>query len=178
LAVPTPRNSKKLALVAVLAIVAIVAVAGYAFLASQQKNGTKGTLASLDGRNYWSYTVPVEYNMTTLTFRGVRFDFAYAISEASFSAYTEISHGTTVTSPCPPGAMAGASLCSQFVPQVRVAFPDGTVEYFNQATAANKTLTYQPPSSYPWLSAHVSPQVAIMLNTDAPTASLSFYISA
>lgn len=159
--------------------VAVIAVAALVLYQYQQSNGTKGTLVTLNGQSYWSTTVPVEYNLTSLTFRGVKFDFAYGFSlEGSWGPYTHITHSTQVTAPCPPGVAGGASLCSQFLPQVQVSFSDGSAEYFNRAAAANTTLTFHPPSSYPWFSTHTSPQVAIMLNTNAPTASLTLYVSA
>ena len=79
---------------------------------------------------------------------------------------------------CSPGIFAGASLCSQDLPQIQVTFPDGSVEYFNRVTAANATLTFHPPSSYPWFSVHTDPQVAITLNTHAPLAELTLFVSA
>lgn len=175
----TPRTGSKRRTI-VLAVVVVIAILAAALILYQyqQSNSAKGVTVTVDGSAYYSTTVPVTYNMSTLTFKGVRFDFAYIFTETpAVGPYKNWRNVTSVTAPCPPGAMGGASLCSEGLPQVQVTFPDGSVEYFNRATAVSSTVTYQRPSSYPWFSTHRNPEVAIMLNTNAPTASLTLYVS-
>ena len=168
----------------VVAVVVIV-VAALVLYQYQQRSGTKETTTTLNGSAtvtlnggiYYFTTVPVLANLTTLTFKGVVFSFTLGLAEQDFAPYTRIQGMTRVTVPCPPGIPGGAELCTEFLPQIQVSFPDGSVEYFNRATVVNTSVTYHPPSSYPWFSTHTDPQVAIMLDTNSPTASLTLYVS-
>ncbi len=163
----------------VVVAVAIIAVAALVLYQYQQSSGTKGEMVTLNGNTYYSTTVPISANLTTLTFKGIGFTFTLGIQEelSPPQPYTQFSGLTRVTVPCPPGVQGGAELCTEFLPQIQVSFPDGSVEYFNRATIVNTTVTYHPPASYPWFSTHTDPRVAIMLNTNSPTASLTLYVS-
>jgi hypothetical protein len=91
----------------------------------------------------------------------------------------------------------GGSICQGTLPQIKVTFSDGYYEYFNRVTVTYQTLTQtytsngtkvlvpyisvhwnsSPPTSYPWFSKHMNPQVAIALNKEPNSAYLTFYVS-
>ena len=192
--VVSSTGSKRTRIALGIVAVAVIVVVALVLYQYQQNSGTEGTSATpdgsatvtlsggttvtLDGSTYYSTTVPLLANLTTLSFKGIGFSFTLGlVAEQGFGLYTQIQGMKGVTVPCPPGVQGGAQLCTEFLPQIGVSFPDGSVEYFNQATVVNTSVTYHPPASYPWFSTHIDPRVAIMLNTNAPTASLTLYVS-
>jgi hypothetical protein len=170
-------GSKRVRIVVGVIVVVVIVVAALLLYQYQQGSGMKETTVTLNGSTYYSTTVPVLWNLTTLTFKGIVFSFTLGLAEQNFAPYTRIQGMTGVTVPCPPGTEGGIELCTEFLPQIQVSFPDGSVEYFNKATVVNTSVTYERPTSYPWFSIHTDPRVAIMLNTNAPTASLTLYVS-
>ena len=141
-----------------------------------QVNG-EVTATTLDGKSYYMITVPVSPGLDALLLRGVEFNFSFGIQENLSMPYSQFRGATSVVVQCPPEVQGASGSCYEFLPQIQITFPDGGVEYFNRATIANGSVTYDQPASYPWFSTHTNPQVAVVLNAGTQPASLTFYVS-
>ena len=131
---------------------------------------------TIGGTSYW-YVSFIEGNMTTVYFRGVQF----ALNEGALRLPTtpgyEI-HGSNATfliTKTGPGLPS----CGDFLPQITITFPDSTSVVYNRETvtltAVGANITYDKPSSNPWFSQHVSPQVGVAYQTDG--GEITLYVS-
>lgn len=168
----------------VAAILVVVAVGSLLLYYNGQGRGTQSV--SINGTKYWAVNVTLTDNLTSIRFSGVTFDFSYPCNSATPPPPTGgegqgCANVTFIIVQCPNGAFAGAQYCEGNLPKIQVVFPDGTTEYFNNATTVQGVITYNSriaPSRL-WFTVHSGPRVGIELVTDhAPPDTLLLLVRA
>ncbi|MDA4124974.1 MAG: hypothetical protein OK438_05945 [Thaumarchaeota archaeon] len=132
---------------------------------------------TINGTKYWSGTLTLFYNLTSISFGGVTFNFSDPCNYHPSGVL--VCRDKLVNMWCSPYPYIVATICQEPLPQVKMVFADGSMEYFNKATMINGTMWSDFPRSYPWFTSHLNPRVGIELNTNhAPPDTLTLLVSA
>ena len=170
----------------VIFIITTLILGTVAVYQTQRAESLQAGTTILNGRTFRFVTIAFAANLNTVRFEHINFTLSLGFMEGIGSKFRNMSmsDSSLITIWCPDAeSLDGLSLCSENLPQIRISFPDGTVEYFNNATvsrgetASRMIIAFHPPTSNPWFTAHTGPQVAISINTNAPTDSFTLYVS-
>ena len=132
----------------------------------------------IGGTSYW-YVSFILGNLTTVYFHGVQFAFNTGVFELPKTPGYQISGGNVTSLITKYWPSTGSPGCLYFLPQITVAFPDGSSVVYNKETvtltAVGANITYDKPSSNPWFTPHTSPQAGVGYQINGGTMTL--YVS-